>query len=147
MAQGTTVVFNEAKQNISGLLDLSNGTDFSLILITTLPTAADLTPDSADYTECTTGGSYTGPVELTTTWVESGGTITFDITAPDPVSWVKAAGSPTNIVAALIYSETAVGEDALAFIDLTSDNGTTPISMVDGDISITINASGLFTVS
>jgi len=145
MAQGTLTVFNEAKQNISGLLNLSNTTDFSLILITTLPTAADLTPDSADYTECTIGGSYTGPVALTTAWTESAGTVTFDSTT-NP-SWTKAAGSPANIVAALVYSETAVGEDALAFIDLTVDGGVTPLSMVSSDISITFDVNGLFDVA
>ena len=145
MAQGTLTVFNEAKQNISGLVDLSNGTDFSLILITTLPTAADVTPDSTDYTECTVAGNYAGAVALTSTWLESGGTVTFD--AADPAPWTAAAGSPTDIKAALIYSETAVGEDALCFIDMTADGGTTAISMIAGDISITFNASGLFTLA
>lgn len=142
MAQGDLAVFNEAKQNISGLLDLSDGTDYSLILITTLPTVADLTPDSADYTECTVGGSYAGAVALTSTWSESAGTVTFD--AADPATWTAAAGSPINIKAALIYSETAVGEDALCFIDMTVDSGTTAISMVAGDVSISFNNSGLF---
>lgn len=146
MPQGTIVVFEEAKKNISGLLDLSNGSDFSLILITSLPASGDLTPDSADYTECTVGGNYTGPVALATTWVESGGTVTFDITAPDPVEWLAAAGSPANIVAALIYSETAIGSDGLCYIDLTTDAGITPISMVAGKISITF-PSAVFTLT
>ena len=145
MAQGTLTVYNEAKQNISGLLDLSNGTDYSLMLITTLPTAADLTPDSGDYTQCSVGGSYAGPVALTSTWTESSGTVTFD--AADPATWTAAAGSPTDIKAALIYSETAAGEDALCFIDMTADGGTTAVSMVAGDISITFNAAGLFTLA
>lgn len=142
MPQGTIKVFNKAKQNISGLLALSNGTDFSAILITTLPGVADLTPDSADYTECTVGGNYAGAVALTTTWLESAGTVTFDITAPDPIEWLAAAGSPTNIVSLLVYSETAAGEDALFFMDLTTDGGTTPVSMVDGKISITFPTAG-----
>jgi len=144
MAQGTLSVFNEAKQNIgNNLLDLSNATDFKCMLITTLPTVAALTPDSADFIEVTAGGGYTaGGVALNVTWVESAGTVTFD-SSVNP-SWTASAGSPTNIVAALIYSTTAVGEDALAFIDLTTDGGTTPISLVAGDITITFNASGLF---
>lgn len=145
MAQGDLVVFNEAKQNISGLLDLSDGADYSLILITTLPTVAALTPDSADFTECTVGGSYAGAVALTSTWLESAGVVTFD--ADDPATWTAAAGSPTDIKAALIYSETAVGEDALCFIDMTTDSGTTAVSMVAGDISIAFNASGLFDIT
>lgn len=146
MAQGTVTVFNEAKQNISGLLDLSNGSDYSLILINSLPTAAALTPDSADFTECAIAGSYAGAVALTTTWLEAAGVVTFDITAPDPIEWLSQAGSPTDIVAALIYSETAAGEDALAFIDLTTDAGITPLSLVTGKVTITIDPAGLFTL-
>lgn len=144
MAQGDLVVFNEAKQNIAnGLLNLSTTTDFSCMLITTLPTAADLTPDSVDYTEVS--GTGYALVALTTSWNESAGTVTFD-SSVDP-AWTQNAAGPTNIVAALIYSETAVSEDALAFIDLTTDGGTTPISLVTGDISITFAGTGLFTLA
>lgn len=147
MAQGTLTVFNEAKQNFgNGLIDLSSTTDFSVMLITTLPTAADVAPDSSNYTEVTAGGGYSaGGIALTTSWTESAGTVTFD-SSVNP-SWTAAPGSPTNIVAALIYSETAVGEDAVAFIDLTTDAGITPISLVAGDISITFDAAGLFDIA
>ena len=145
MAQGDIVVFNEAKQNISGLIDLSTTTDFSCMLITTLPTAAATTPDSADFTQVS-GTNYTaGGIALTTSWVESGGTITFG-SSVNP-AWTQAAGAPVNIVAALIYSETAVGEDALAYIDMTVDAGATPISLVDGDITITFTGGNIFTLA
>lgn len=145
MAQGDITVFNEAKQNISGLINLSTTTDFSCMLITTLPTAAAATPDTADFTEVS-GTNYTaGGIPLTTAWTESGGTITFS-SSVNP-SWTQAAGAPTNIVAALIYSETAVGEDALAFIDMTVDAGVTPISLVDGDITITFTGGNIFTLA
>lgn len=144
MARGDVVVFNAAKQNIAnGLLNLSTGTDFSLMLITTLPTAAALTPDSADFTEVT--GTGYALVALATVWTENAGVVTFDSTV-DP-AWTQNAAGPTNIVAALIYSETAVGEDALAFIDLTVDGGVTPISLVNGDISITLASTGIFTLT
>ena len=144
MALGTLTVFNEAKENFgNGLLDLSATSDFSCMLITSLPTAADSTPDSADYTEVTAGGNYSsGGIALTTSWTESGGTVTFNSsTTPE---WLSASGSPTNCKAALVYSETAAGEDAVAFIDLTTDGGTTPHSLVDGKITINFNPSGLF---
>ena len=142
MAQGTLTVFNEAKQNLSGLLDLSSATDFSCMLITTLPTAEDLTPDSADYTEVTGTGYTAGGIALATTWDESAGTVTFD-SSVNP-SWAQNGAGPTNVVAALIYSETAVGEDALAFVDLTVDGGTTALSMQSGSITVNFNAAGLF---
>ena len=146
MAAGDLAVFNEAKQNIGNtLLDLSITTDFSVMLITTLPTVSDVTPDTADYTEVS-GSNYTaGGIALTTSWNEATGTVTFDSTV-NP-SWTQHASGPTNIKAALIYSETAVGEDALAFIDMTTDGGTTAISLVDGDISITFHANGIFTLA
>lgn len=146
MAQGTLTVFNEAKQNIAnGLLDLSAGSDFKCMLITTLPTVAALTPDSADFTEVTGGTSYVaGGATLTTTWLESGGVVTFD-SSVNP-TWSQDVSGPVNIVAALVYSTTAVGEDALAFIDLTTDAGTTPLSLQAGDITVTFAGTGLFTL-
>ena len=146
MAQGTVTVFNEFKENMSGLIDLSVTTDFSLILInnTTVPTAATLTPDSADFTAVASTGGYSGPTALTTSWSESAGTVTFD-SSTNP-AWTAQAGSPIDIYYAIIYSETAVGEDAVCFVDMTSDGGTTPVSLVDGNISITWNVNGIFTI-
>ena len=146
MAQGTTVVFNEAIQNISGLIDLSNGSDFKCMLITTLPIAAALTPDSADFTEIAAGESYvSGGIALTTTWTEGAGVTTFDTTTP--ITWAKDAAGADNAMAALIYSTTAVGEDAVAFIDLSTDSGVTPLSLQTGAITVTVNASGLFSIA
>ena len=144
MAAGDLTVFNEAKQNLFNGTLTSTDT-WKCMLITTLPTAADLTPDSSDYTEVT-GTNYTaGGETLTVTWNESSGTVTFDSTV-NP-SWTQHASGPNNIKAAVIYSTTAATEDALAFIDMTSDGGTTAISLADGDISITFNASGIFTLA
>ena len=148
MAQGQVTVFNEAKQNFgNGLIDLSSTNDFKVMLInnTTVPTAATLTPDSSDFTECANGGGYTtGGIALSVTWEESAGTVTWD-SSVNP-SWTAAAGSPTDIYYAIIYSTTAAGEDAVAFVDMTADVGTTPVSLVAGDVSITWNGSGIFTI-
>lgn len=144
MAQGTLLVFNEAKQNISSIMDLSTDT-FNIMLINSIPTVADLTPDSSDYVEVTGGTSYTaGGIALVTTWAESGGVVTFDSSTTP--TWVKDLSGPTDIRAALIYNTAAIAEDALAFIDLTTD-GATPISLQTGDISVTFDAGGIFTVS
>jgi hypothetical protein len=123
-----------------------DGDTFKCALITTLPTKAQATPDFADFTEVS-GTNYTaGGETLTVTLTEVGGVTTWDSTA-NP-SWTQHAAGPTNIVAALIYNTTHVGtNDAVAFIDMTTDGGTTPISLVDGDISITFNASGIYTTT
>ncbi len=147
MAQGDFTLFEEFADYIGdGSHDL-DGDTFSLILITTLPTAAQATPDRADFTEVTAGGGYTaGGIALTTTYTEAGGVATFD-SSTNP-SWTASAGSPTNIVAGLLVNDTHVGtNDAIGYIDLTTDAGTTPISLVAGDITVTWNASGVFTVT
>lgn len=147
MAQGSVLKFEEFTKNIGdGSHDLDNDS-FSLILITTLPAASTATPDRADFTEVTAGGGYsTGGIALTITYTEAAGTATFDAT--NNPEWVAAAGSPTNIVAGLIVNNTHSGSnDAIAFVDLTVDAGSTPVSLVDGNVKVTWNASGIFTVS
>ena len=144
MALGDLIVFDKTKNNISGLLDLSNDSDFSAMIITTLPVAGQTTPDSADFVEVTAGGNYAGPIALTTSWALIGTETVFKVLTPSPLEILSAAGSPTNCKAILIYSETAVGEDAVCAIDLTADGGTTAHSLVDGKIAWTPNANGLF---
>ena len=51
-------------------------------------------------------------------------------------------GNPANAYYAIIYNYTDAAKDALAFVDL---NG--PIDMTAGDLTITWNASGLFTIT
>lgn len=144
MAQGDITVFDEAIKNIgNNSIDLSNTSGFSIMLITTLPTANDATPDTSDYTEVS--GTGYAAVSLTTSWVEAAGVSTFD-SSVNP-SWAQNAGGPTNVVAALIYRTAAGAEDALCFIDLTTDGGATAISLVDAPINIDFSASGIFTVA
>ena len=145
MAQGTLVVFEEFRLFIGDKSHDLDADTFKIALITTLPTAAAATPDLADFTEVT-GTNYTAGGETSAaTYVEAGGVGTFDMA---DVSWTQNGAGPTDIVAALIYNTTHVGtNDAVAFIDMTTDGGSTPISLVDGDISIAINGSGVFTLT
>jgi hypothetical protein len=147
MAQGDFLLFEEFRKNIADGSHDMDSNSFSLILITTLPTVAAATPDRADFTEVTAGGGYsTGGIALTTSYVEAAGTATFDSTT-NP-SWTASAGSPTNIVAALLVNDTHAGtNDAIGFVDMTTDGGTTPISLVAGNITVTWNASGVFTLA
>jgi len=147
MAQGDFTLFEEYRKTIADGSHDMDGDTFSLILITTLPVAAAVTPDRGDFTEVTAGGGYsTGGIALTTTYTEAAGTATFD-SSTNP-SWTAAAGSPTNIIAALLVNDTHAGTtDAIGFIDMTVDGGSTAISLVDGDITVTWNASGVFTLA
>lgn len=143
MAQGDFTLFEEFAKTIGdGTFDMDSDT-FSLKLITALPTAATATPTLSDFTEVSTGGGYTtGGIALTTTYTEAAGVATFD-SSTNP-SWTAAAGSPTNIVAGLIVNGS---DDALGYVDMTTDSGSTAISLVAGDITVTWNASGIFTVT
>lgn len=148
MAQGTVTVFEEFTKYIGdGSHDLDNDT-FKCMLInnTTVPTAATATPDSADFTEVTGTGYTAGGESLTITWTEAGGTATFDSTV-NP-SWTQNGAGPTDIYYAIIYNTTHAGtNDAVAFVDMTADGGTTPISLQSGDITLTWGASGIFTLA
>jgi hypothetical protein len=148
MARGDFLTFEEFRKSMAdGSHDL-DGDSFSVILITTLPNIADATPDSADYTEVAAGGGYsTGGITMTTTYTESAGVATFADSAAKV--WTAAAGSPTDIVAGLVINTTHAGTtDAVGFVDMTVDGGGTPISLVDGNVTIEWNGStNLFTVS
>lgn len=147
MAKGDTVIFEEVTLSLGNGDHILGSDSFSLILINSLPTASDASPDSADYTECAAGGSYsTGGIALTTTFAEAAGVATFDAT--NNPNWPLLAGSPTDIVAALIVNTTHAGtNDALGFVDLTNDAGVTPVSMVDGPVSVTWHASGILQIT
>lgn len=148
MAQGDFVLYEEISKNLAdGSHNLATDS-LSVMLITTLPSAADLTPDSSDYTEVTAGGGYSaGGIALSTTFTEAGGVAT--LSSSTTPSWTAGAGSPTNIVAALVYNTSHSGSnDAIGFIDMTTDAGSTPVSLVAGDVIINWNGgSDMFTIS
>ena len=143
MAQGDYLTFEESRLTIAnGTFDMDSDT-FSLKLITTLPVIGATTPTLGDYTEVSNGGGYTtGGITLTTSYTEAGGTATFD-SSTNP-AWTAAASSPTNIVGGLLVNG---ANNAFGFVDMTTDGGSTPISLVAGNITVTWNTSGLFTLA
>lgn len=89
--------------------------------------------------ELSTANGYTSPGQnMTTTWVESAGTVTFDATN---IQWTASGGS---IVAtdAVIYSDTASSDELAYSIDFegteTAGDGT--------PFNVNFNASGIFTI-
>ncbi len=145
MARGDVTVFNEAKAK---MLD-GNWADtdhFYCCLITNavVPTAADVTPVKGDYTEVTAGGNYvangTDLGLLSDLVTETAGTMKFD-SATNP-TWAQHASNPANAYYGIIYNYTDAGKDAMAFVDLAG-----PIDMTAGDLTITWNTSGIFTIA
>lgn len=145
MARGDVTVFEEAlAYMIDGGWGSSDTIKCAILDNTATPTASDATPALGDYTEVGTGGTYTAGGtslgNLSTLVTESGGTMTFDSTT-NP-SWSQDASNDTDAYWALIYNDTQAGDPAIAFVDLDG-----PVDMSAGDLTITWNASGIFTIS
>ena len=144
MAAGDVTVYQEAlAYMIDGDWASTDTVKIALITSATAPTAADLTPALADYTECTPGGNYASGGDALDTIAnmvtQSSGTMTFDDTGAS-VSWAQNASNPTNARYGFIYN--SVAGDGIAFVDLGA-----VIDMTAGDLTITWNASGIFTIA
>lgn len=143
MAVGDVTVFEEAKAYmIDGGWEAADDIKCAILDNTLAPTAGDTTPALTDYTEVGTAGSYAaGGVSLGnlgTLVTEAGGTMTFD-SGTNP-SWAQNASNDTDAYWGLIYHVTS--GQAIAFVDLGG-----PVDMSAGSLTITWNASGIFTIT
>lgn len=143
MATGDVIVFDEAKKYMYDG-DWSSTDDIKCAILdnTTAPAAGDTTPALGDYTEVGTAGSYVAGGTSLGSWTsmlsEAAGTVTFD-SATNP-SWAQNGSNDTDAYWGLIYNDTQVGDPAIAFVELGG-----PIDMSAGALTITWNASGIFT--
>ena len=71
---------------------------------------------------------------------QAAGTVTFD-SATNP-TWALDAGNDEDAYWGLIYNDTDAGDLAIGFLDLGG-----PVDMSTGDLTITWNASGVFTIA
>lgn len=113
-----------------------------LITSAVTPTAGASTPDKTDFTEVATHANYTaGGTSIgafNALFSQSGGVTTFD-SGTNP-SWTKHA-SGNSARWGLIYNDDDT-DRCYAFVDLGSDR-----DMSEGDLTVTWNGSGLFTIS
>lgn len=143
MAQGDLTVFDEAKL---ALLDGTHDLDTHVIKVaicdnTVAPTAGTATPALGDFTQVGTAGTYVaGGTTLTISLTEAAGTVTFDAT--NNPTWLQHASNDTDAHWGIIYNDTDAGDAAIAFVDLGG-----PVDMSAGDLTITWNASGIFTLA
>ncbi len=145
MAQGDVVIFNEA---LAKMLDGDwASTDHFYIAIcdnTAAPTAATATPVIGDFTQVGSAGSYvadgTDLGALSDLVTQTSTTMTFD-SATNP-TWAQNASNDTDAYWGIIYNYTDAGKDAVAYVDLGG-----PVDMSAGDLTITFNASGIFTIT
>ena len=145
MARGDVTVFEEAKAKmLDG--DWASTDHFYCAICddTTTPEAGTATPVLGDFTEVGDGGTYvaggTDLGTLATLVSEAAGTMTFD-SATNP-TWAQDALNDTDAYWGIIYNYTDAGKDALAFVDLGG-----PVDMTAGDLTITWNGSGIFTIA
>ena len=148
MAAGPFTVFNIAKLKLlNGTHDLDTHV-FKMALVTNSQSIdatfagtsadaryADLTAQVANGNGYTTAGKT-----LTMNVSRSTGTITVDC---DDQSWTSATFSAKY---AVIYNDSASNKDLLGFVDLET-GVSSGLSPSNGTLSITINASGLFTLA
>ena len=146
MPAGNFAVFNIAKKKLSdGTFDL-DGNIFRMVLTTSAQAIASTfvgTSTNCQYSDLTnevsgTGYTATGKL-LTATWTQSVGTITWDV---DDQAW---SASTLSAKYAIIYENTSAQKNLLAWVDLETGGGS--VSTTAGTLTVTINASGVFTLA
>ena len=145
MARGDVVVFNESKAYlIEAGWEAADDIKVAICDNTVAPTAATATPALGDFTQVGTAGTYvaggTSLGNIGTLTTQAGGTVTFD-SATNP-SWAQNALNDVDAYWGIIYNDTDVGDAAIAYVDLGG-----PVDMSAGDLTITWNASGIFTLA
>lgn len=145
MAQGDVTIFEEAiAYMLDGGWEPADVLKCAVLDNTTTPTAADAAPILGDYTEVGDSGTYVAGGYALGTWgdciTEAAGTMTCD-SASNP-TWAKDASNDSDAYWGLVYNDTFASDPAIAFVDLDG-----PVDMTAGDLTITWNASGIFTIS
>lgn len=145
MATGDLIVFEEAKEYLlDGGFEAADDIKVAIIDNTVTPTAAFATPALADFTEVGTAGTYvTGGISignLGAAVTEAAGVMTFD-SATNP-TWAQNGSNDVDAWWGIVYNDTDGGDRAIAFVELGG-----PVDMSAGDLTITWNASGLFTIT
>jgi len=147
MARGDLTVFEEAKATIiKGGWEAAD--EIWIGIVTDVCAVDDAVPAYAaggttNYTAIATAGEYAAGGLLLDTLAnmvsEAGGVMTFDDTGAS-VTWAQDGSNPQNGDHAVIYHKTS--GLCIAMIDLDG-----PIDMQAGDLTITWNGSGIFTIT
>lgn len=145
MAAGDFRVFYEyLGYAFDGGFEAADDLKVALVTSAAAPAQTTATPTLSDFTEVTPGGNYSaggisiGNIGACVT--QSSNVMTFD-SATNP-SWAVDAGNPTNARYAIVYNDTDATDRCIGYVDLGAD-----IDMSTTTLTITWNASGLFTVT
>jgi hypothetical protein len=151
MAQGDIVVFNQFKEDMGAQLhDLTAAGDVvKLAFIDSTQTPAANANDprwgaggTVNYdTNEVSGGAFTAEgADILNTWVETTGTVKFGGT--DLATFGKNASNPSTLRWGIFYNSTDAGKRCIAYLDLGA-----VVDGTAGDLTITFNASGIFTLA
>lgn len=146
MARNDWVTFEEFSLDLANKVHNLGSDTFKVGLIdntATEPVAGTATPRWADFSGnevSGTGYSVGGATLSGTSTAEAAGVTTFDDTGN--VTWSQNGAGPTNVYWAVLYNDTAAADQAVGFLDMGG-----PVSLQDGDVTITWNASGILTVT
>lgn len=145
MAAGAfTMTAGAIEKLADGTLDLDTHTFKVALFTSTWSTATALYSTT---NELATANGYTqGGVALTSvTWVESGGTATFDSGDLSP-AWTAAGGSIGPFRYIVMYSDTATNKDIVGYF-LADSTPADETATDTNTITITAPASGWFTIT
>lgn len=145
MAQGDVVVFNEALAYLlDGGFEAADDIKVAICDNTVAPTQTTATPTLSDFTEVGTAGTYvaggTSLGNIGTLVTQSGAVMTFD-SATNP-TWAANGSNDTDAYWGIIYNDTDASDRAIAYVDLGG-----PVNMATTALTITWNASGIFTIT
>ena len=145
MARGDLKIFDEFGLNVGSTRhDFPNDT-LKLGIITTVaaPAATQAEPKWGTYSgnEVATNAAYSagGPTIANSSWSQSSNVAKLD--GDDVVISQNSSGS-TAAAWGIIYNDTHSSDAAIGFVDLGA-----PVSQVDGDITVSWNASGILTIT
>lgn len=145
MARGDVVIFDVAlSKMVDGDWASTDAFYCAICDNTAAPANNTATPVLGDFTEVGNGGTYvTGGANLGTLAdlvTQTGNVMKFD-SATNP-TWAQNATNDNDAYWGIIYNFTDAGKDALAYVDLGG-----PVDMTAGNLTITWNTSGIFTIT
>jgi len=142
MAAGSWTFYNDFKEHLAKADVDMNGDTFKVLLTTSSYTPAATHSTVSDITNEVTDSDYSQQTLANITVNETGGTVTFD---SDDISF----GSAVSITAkyAVIYDDTHASDALMCYVDLDTSSGSASVSSTNSTFQITINASGIWTLS
>lgn len=140
MAAGSWTFYNDFKEHLAKADVDCNSDTFKCLLTTSSYTPSATHSTISDITNECADSDYSRQTLASVTVTETGGTVTFD---SDDISF----GSAVSITAkyAVIFDDTHASDALMCYVDLDTGGGS--VSSTNSTFQITINASGIWTLS